>query len=455
MSETRAGLDQARTILLSVHGPVGVLDLVVPSGATAHDVARAYATQARLPAIPLIQTALGELVVADRPLADVGLESGDVVIAVTGFHRGRAAQGERSPSDSDRPGPGAVAGAVAAALAAVLAGWFGGYAESEDLRYAVAAVLLVSGLLASFPGGRRARHRQVAAPAFGAGAAWALLAGEGIYQAPAVLAACALAAVALAAVSRTLGEDEDQELVVWMVAGVMVTCVCGAVPLLELDARVAWAVLVVLAMLAARAAPSFAIDVPDQALLDLDKLAVTAWSARDRGGKGRRGRMVVPDSAVKVLVGRGTRTVTAAAAAVLVVLVVAAPQLLQTAVVDVDLIGARVLLLCAGGAILFAARSYRHRTAQALLRLAGLWCLGLFAVEVLGAASPGWLVTVVVLSVLLGAIILTAAVATGRGWRSVWWARKAEVAETLCGSFGIAAVVVASGLFRFFWEMNS
>jgi hypothetical protein len=55
----------------------------------------------------------------------------------------------------------------------------------------------------------------------------------------------------------------------------------------------------------------------------------------------------------------------------------------------------------------------------------------------------------------LGVVALVAAVATGRGWRSVWWSRRAEVAESLCGSFAFAAAVVAAGVFRRLWEMTS
>ncbi len=454
MSET--GAVQGRgTLALSVHGPLGVLDLVVPAGATAHDVARAYATESGLPSIPLVQTALGELVVADRPLREAGLESGDVLVAVTGFHRGGARSRKRTVADvSGEVAPLAVVATTAAALSAVLAGWFASYAAFDDLRWLVAALLLGTGLVAALPLGRVTRHRNVAAPAFAVGATYAAFAAEGFYQAPAVAAACALGAAALAAVARALGDDRDEELVVWMVAGAVVAAVCASVLLLELDAVVAWSLLVLLAMLATRVAPSLAIDVPDDALLELDRLAVTAWSAREQP-RGRRGRMIVPEPVVRDLVARGTRTVTAAAAAVLVVLGVAAPQLVASASVDLDVIGARCLLFFAGGAILLAARSYRHAGARALLRLAGLWCWAVLLVDVLSAAGPSWRLGVFAGALALGLISLAAAVATGRGWRSVWWARRAEVAETLCGSFGIAATVVASGLFRFFWEMNS
>ena len=79
--------------------------------------------------------------------------------------------------------------------------------------------------------------------------------------------------------------------------------------------RLVWSVLLLAAVLAARFVPSVAIDVPDQYLLDLERLAVTAWSARERTG-GKRGRSVVPPSAVSAVATRGTRIITAGAAAV-------------------------------------------------------------------------------------------------------------------------------------------
>ena len=45
--------------------------------------------------------------------------------------------------------------------------------------------------------------------------------------------------------------------------------------------------------------------------------------------------------------------------------------------------------------------------------------------------------------------------ATGRGWRSAWWARRAEVAEGLCGAAALASVFVAVGLFQRVWELTS
>ena len=55
-------------------------------------------------------------------------------------------------------------------------------------------------------------------------------------------------------------------------------------------------------------------------------------------------------------------------------------------------------------------------------------------------------------AVALAGLVVVVAVATGRGWRSPWWARRAEVAEGLSTALALAALVVASGFFRGLWE---
>lgn len=453
MAESQPALTNAATLVLSVHGPAGVIDLMVPRGITAHDVAREYARQAGVGTIPLLQTALGQLIPADRLLTDAGVESGDMVVATAGFHRSRKASGVGVRARADEPGPLSALACTTAALAGALAGLFGTTIESDTVRSVVAGVLLLTGVLATVPAGMHARHRVVAAPAFGAAAALAYVGPSG-YQVSGIVAACALAAAVVAAVGRAWSPGSDEALSVWIVVSSLVAAVTGLTLFTEFEPRVGWAILLMLAMLGARFAPVFAIDVPDHALIEMEKLAVTAWSARD-GVTNRRGRMIVPESQMKVIVASGTRMITASAAAILVVVCIAVPLLLRTAVIDLDRIGARCLVFFAGAAILMAARSYRHRAARSLLRLAGLACWAAFFTVVLRVAGPGQQAGLVAAAVVIGLICVAAAVATGRGWRSVWWSRRAEVAEVMAGSFGIGATVVASGLFRALWEINS
>jgi hypothetical protein len=455
VSDVQPNAALASTIAVSVHGPAGVLDLVVPEGATSVDVAREYAAQTGQAGIPLLQTPLGELLTADRTLASAGVESGSVLIATSGVHRTRPrGDGEDAlASQPDTPAVAALAMGLAAG-AAVLAAWYAARAADDGLRTLTVGLLMLCALAATLPVGRHATQRAAAAPAFGAAAAFAAVHEPGVHLLPAVVAVSAVSAGVIAAVARALATEGDEPLVVWIVSGLVVFAVCGIVPLLEWDGRVAWAVLLLLAMLAARFVPSLAIDVPDETLIDLDRLAVTAWSARDKGRAGR-GRIVVSAAAMRELVAGATRTVTAACAAILVVAAVATPLLLATATIDLDRIGARSLAFFAGASILLAARSYRHTAARRLLRTAGLACWLWLVGFALGDVSSTAVTIGLVAVLLLGAVSLAAAVATGRGWRSVWWSRRAELAEGLCGSFALAATVVASGFFRSLWEITS
>ena len=181
---------------------------------------------------------------------------------------------------------------------------------------------------------------------------------------------------------------------------------------------------------------------------------MTAWSARDRP-RGRRGRAVASPAAVATVAARGTRLVTAASVAVAAVAVVSAAMLLEIVTGPIDEIGARCLVFFVGGALLLAARSYRHVAARALLRAAGLGCWAWLAAAIFRSHGgrtghgPG------AVGHRSGAVLVVVAVATGRGWRSAWWARRAEVAEGLCGAAALASVFVAVGLFQRVWELTS
>jgi hypothetical protein len=230
--------------------------------------------------------------------------------------------------------------------------------------------------------------------------------------------------------------------------------VTGALTLLSWSPRAAWAILLAGALVAARFVPALAIDVPDQYLVDVERLAVTAWSARDPAPR-RRVRSIVPVAAVIAVADRGARVVTTAAGCVLVVAVVTAPLLLWSADLPVDRVGARLEVALVGLGLLLAARSHRHPTARSLLRLAGLACGGALAAYAAARLDPGELLAVALVAVGIGLLLVVAAIATGRGWRSVWWSRRAEAAEALCGSTALAFVLVASGFFRHLWELAS
>ncbi|GAB2870694.1 ubiquitin family protein [Nocardioides pacificus] len=442
------------TIAVSVHGPAGVLDLVVPSGAAATDVAREYTAQTGLASVPLLHDRGGRRLAPDASLGSVGIESGDLLVATTGVHRGtHDADAARMSVPHDDGALGTLWVTVAGAVA-LLAGWFASQTSSVGHQELTIALLTAATVIGVLPIGRYAEARGLAAPAFAGAAAFVVVHEPGMTRLPMTIGVAALAAAVAAAVARTLSGRREEAHLVWVVAGTATFVLTGVCAVLGAQAQVVWSVLLVVAMLSARWVPSMAVDVPDHLLLDLDRLAVTAWSARDRA-TGRRGRMVVQRAAMEAVVERAARLVTAGAAAVLALVAVAAPMVLRTAELDLDRTGGRVLVLLVGGALLLAARSYRHGTARLLLRAAGLLAWVSLAWVLFDELSPGRGVALASTTVALGLLAALVAVAVGRGWRSVWWSRRAEVAEALCGSFALAALVVASGLFRSLWELTS
>ena len=462
MAGTHAPAD---ILALSVHGPVGVLDLVVPASATAADVAAEYAGRAGLDAVPVLRSRLGHRIEPGTTLADAGLAPGALLVAdlsgptapvgraeagVAGRH---AARGGPAQEPSPAPGARSALWLAVAVVAAGLAGWCAATIPAGGLRANAIGLLLGAALLGVLPVGRLAAQRVVAAPAFGGAAAFAVVWDSHDVRVPMVLGVTGLAAALVAAVGRTLAPRPEEVLRVWVLAGTTAFLVTGLASLGGAPPRLVWSLVLLAALLAARSVPVLAVDVPDQYLVDLDRLAVTAWSAREQPG-GRRGRAVVPLDAVGAVAARGSRIVTAASAAVLAAVLLSAPLLLTTATLPIDRVGARVLVGCAGAGLLLAARSYRHAGARALLRAAGLACgVVLVAALLRDADRVAWWLGGT--AVLVAAALVLAAVALGRGWRSAWWSRRAEVAEGLAGAVAVAALVVASGWLRQLWELAS
>ncbi|WP_459975250.1 ubiquitin family protein [Nocardioides pyridinolyticus] len=443
-------------LAVTVHGPAGVLDLVVPAGAAAGDVAEEYAGQVGLATPPDLRTAIGTPVPADVPLLRAGVATGDVLVATAGGPPPAARRSSRRAVPAD-DGPDPTTGltglwfAGAAALAA-LAAWCA--ASAPDLRAAAVALLAVAAVVGVLPVGRHASYRLATAPAFGAAAAFPLLWDPHPARLPVVLGACGLAAALVAAVGRALDVRAEEALRVWIIAGTGLFVATGLLALLGTPPRVAWAVLLVAAVLAARFVPGLAVDVPDQYLLDLERLAVTAWSART-ATPGKRGRSIIRRDAVALVADRGARLVAAATAAVLLVAGLAAPMLLATATLPIDRVGARLTVFFAGGALLLVGRSHRHVAARVLLRAAGLLCWIPLAVVLLAEASSTVTWWLVLGPVAVAVLLVVVAVAVGLGWRSAWWSRRAEVAEGLCGAFALASLLVATGWFRQIWEIAS
>ena len=315
-------------------------------------------------------------------------------------------------------------------------------------------VLLAGTFLGVVPVGTYRHVRALAAPAFAGAAAFALMAETSQEKLPLVLGIAGLACGVVAAVARALDAGTDAAARVWIVAGGGLFVLTSLATLVDLPPRVTWSVLLVLAMLASRIVPAMAVDVPDSYLIDMDRLAITAWSARERP-RSRRGRVVVPEAAVVAVATRGSAVITASAAAILTLSAIAAPLLLEAANLPIDRVGARALVFLCGAGLVLSGRSYRHTAARQLLRLAGLACWVALAWALVPVLSDGQWLAVGVVAVGLALLLVLVGVATGRGWRSAWWSRRAEVAEGIVGAFAIAAVVVAAGFFRILWESTS
>lgn len=437
-------------LALSVHGPAGVLDLAVPSSAVATDVAEEYARRAGLRVLPELHTRTGAPIPAETELTRAGVGAGDVLVATTGVTPVAGSRSTPPPPPGRRdPGPLSALWFCVAAATAAIAGWCARNDPAPTFW-----VLLLATAIGVVPTGRFAPHRVVAAPAFAAAAAFALVWDPHPVRLPMVVGVAGLAAALAAAVGRALAPRAEEALRVWIVAGAGIFLLTGLCTLVGAPPQMAWSLLLVGALLAVRFVPGLAVDVPDQYLIDLERLAVTAWSAREQP-PGKRGRSIVPLDTVGDVAARGTRLVTAASTAVLVVSVLSAPLLLSTATLSVDRIGARCLVGFAGAGLLLAGRSYRHAAARVLVRAAGLGCWAALLAVLLPELPGGTARWFVLGAVGLAVALLVVAVAVGRGWRSAWWSRRAEVAESLSVACALASVFVAVGWFRDLWELAS
>src|SRR4051795_3108253 len=115
----------------------------------------------------------------------------------------------------------------------------------------------------------------VAARAFAGAAAFAVVGAPEPERLPTIVGVTALVAAVAAAVARALDVQGDEALRVWMVVGVGLFLVTGAAALLHAEPRVVWSLLLLVATFAARFVPALAVDVPDQYLIDLERLPAT------------------------------------------------------------------------------------------------------------------------------------------------------------------------------------
>ncbi len=454
-----SGVAHTDMVSVTVHGPAGALDLIVPAGAAADDLTREYAEQSGWrqawgPQPLLLVTSGGRQVPGRSTMAAAGIVSGAVLVATTSAPE----PAPTAPLPPVRVPGGAAVGpwlvAAVSAVLAVVAGTLAAVRPDSTGHTVTVALLAVAAAGCVVPLGAHREQRAMVAPALAGAAAFAVIHEPGAVHLPVTVGLSALVASVGAAVARASGAGAREPLNVWMVTGLVWFGLCSGVTLTGAAPQVYWALLLLGALLASRWVPSAAVDVPDRMLIDLDRLAVTAWSARERR-PGKRGRTLVPRAGVEELLEHGARVVDAGALAVLATVVVATPQVTATATLGVDAWGATLLCLAVGTALLLVARNLRHRVARGALRLAGAVALVGGVVPRLDTFSELTLVWCLVAVLVVSGVVIAAGVATGRGWRSVTWARRAEIVETLAGVCAIAATVVASGWFRMVWEFRA
>ncbi len=445
-----AGVVRAH-LRVTVVGAAGRADLVVPLGAEVGSLSRAYADAVGAPAPPPLATVAGvpladHLAVDEAPLSD-----GDVVLARDGDHEGHADQDAEPEQRTVRGGSRAGVVVVVLAAAAGLAG--AAVLVLSDAagpaRAACLLVLLLCAVVSAVPvegaGVVPARVRAAASPVFGAAAGFGASYSDGPGGLLLALSVAALSATVFAAVTRMfLDGDHDELAQVWLVVGGAAATLVTVFLLTGASAHGVWTVVFAAAVVAARLLPYTVVDVPDRALLDLDRLAVTAWSARERPRGGRR-RAVVRYDGVGRLVERGQDLVAAGTVMIAVLAAVTGPLLLLPGADDLAGICSQVMVGLGAAALALVARSFRAALPRLALRLCAGWLLAALGLAVVRAADPTTEWGVFAGVVLLALVVTLTAVQLGRGWRSVWWARVADLVEGLSIVLIVALVPLASG----------
>jgi len=202
--------------------------------------------------------------------------------------------------------------------------------------------------------------------------------------------------------------------------------------------------LLAIATLLARVVPDLVLDVGDDVLLDIDRLSVTSWSPREARRRLRRGWRI-DDGGVRSLVVAATVEQLATLIG-LAVVVTGSSAVLVGEVLARPVWSVRLLLLGASGALALTARAYRRRRDRLLLRWAAVAPLLTVTVPWLGALGGPGSVLLAMVVLALGLALAALSVAVGRGYRSLWAARLADVVELLALVSVLPLALWAAGL---------
>ena len=443
------------TVRLAVDGPRGRLDVAAPLWADVSTVLSSYAAETGEREPLALLTTTGRVLDGTASVQRLGLRHGDLLIAVhthppdvemTAFLDVRSLRGQRAaPLPPWVPAVTAIISTVAAVLAATTAALL----AVGPVRVGVAAALFLAAATIPFIAEMRPRLRPwvMASPAFAGAGAFVVTSGTGPGDSLLTIGATGLAAATAAAYGRAVAPGmADDELIVWLCSGATVAVVAVTGLLLESSGTAAWAVLLLVAVVAARVLPAFAVDVPDHVLIDFQRLAITAWSARDRPRRARRGIVRLDD--VADVAHHGITLVSAGAIAVAIVSATSSALLLLSADNTSTRLGARIMVVAAGISLVLGARAFRARIPRTALRMAGglvlATSIGLLVVD----SGLSWQPTAAAVATLAGVLVTVAGLALGRGWRSVWWGRIAEIFDTLSVVAVIGVIPLATGLFE-------
>jgi len=268
--------------------------------------------------------------------------------------------------------------------------------------------------------------RLVAPVLVAAGTAVLLLGSDRPGQHALALTAAATAAAAAAAVLRALRDGAPEALLLELVVACVLAVAAGGALLSGVSLPTLAALLTALAVCLVRVLPAMVIDVPDEELLDLDRVAVTAWSAQLPG---QRRRKRVRTAEVTRQVGESRRLLDAAVVAVVLTAGVGVPVVLAQGGSLLPRTGAIALGCCAAVALPLHARAVRGVVGRTALLLGGIAAAVATLAALIFSADDLQRVVLSLTAAAAGACTVVAAVALGRGWRSVRWARLADATE--------------------------
>lgn len=381
--------------------------------------------------------ASGHLPLAGETLLPVGSTTGHLRRA--GASGGRGSVASRR---SRRRRAGTPATAVRPLALVLVASLFGGLAVAASFLapratsvwpQVVAIVLVAVGMLLA-QSTTAPRLLRLTAPVLGlvGGAVATGVLSEG----PVVALVGACAGAALVALTGRSGTGPDRYVPrVWLtfaagLGGLALLALVMGLPLASV-AAIGLAEVV----LAARVVPDLVLDVDDDVLLDISRLSVTSWSPREARRPRRRGWRIDDEAVGAVVVAAGVEqlatlvglAVVSAGCSAVLLGVLATPTAVPT-------LSVQLLLLAAAVALTLTARAYRRRRDRTLLRLAAVapaLSVGLAMAASLGETSSSLGVVAPAAAVVTALALVGVALALGRGFRSLWASRLADLLELL------------------------